>query len=245
MSCAYECMLLVLHTNMCLCLCVWFVQCLSCRAKSVDLHVVPDGNSTLVLANRLITTFTSKSHMHLTGTHTYTNRCTEVRIQKPNYGSRERHCMFTFTFTFMCMFTLHVHVHFHVHFTFTFMCVFTLRSFSCSCASRVHVACARKAEGGPELGKGARRTYSTGRVYAHTHVDIVMATLKGLQDDFIVALAKKGCTTSQTKLILQEEFNEDLRYNNHARYFLSLNLPQIHCVYMCKAEGEKNGEVSK
>ena len=78
----------MLHTNMCLCLCsicwVCAVFVLSCRAKSVDLHVVPDGNSTLVLANRLITTFTPKSHMHLTGTHIYTNRCTEMGIQKLN-----------------------------------------------------------------------------------------------------------------------------------------------------------------
>ena len=71
MSCAYECMLLVLHANMCLLLCVICLICavfvLSCQAKSVDLHMVPDGNSTLVLANRLITTFIPKSHMHVTG----------------------------------------------------------------------------------------------------------------------------------------------------------------------------------
>ena len=68
--------------SMCSICLVCAVFVLSCRAKSVDLHVVPDGNSTLVLANRLITTFTPKSHMHLT--RIYTNRCTEVGIQKPN-----------------------------------------------------------------------------------------------------------------------------------------------------------------
>ena len=77
----------MLHTNTCLLLYVLCLICavfvLYCRAKSVDLHVVPDGNSTLVLANRLIITFIPNSHMHLIYT-VYTNRCTGVGIQKPN-----------------------------------------------------------------------------------------------------------------------------------------------------------------
>ena len=68
--------------SMCSICLVCAVCVLSCRAKSVDLHVVPDGNSTLVLANRLITTFIPKSHIHLT--RIYTNRCTDMGIQKPN-----------------------------------------------------------------------------------------------------------------------------------------------------------------
>ena len=52
--------------SMCSICLICAVIVLSCRAKSVDLHMVTNGNSTLVLANRLITTFTPKSHMHLT-----------------------------------------------------------------------------------------------------------------------------------------------------------------------------------
>ena len=77
--CMNACCLCFIQT----CLYVWFVQCLSCLVGQ-NQSTSPNGNSTLVLANGLITTFTPKSHMHLTGPHIYTNRCTEVGIQKLN-----------------------------------------------------------------------------------------------------------------------------------------------------------------
>ena len=79
------CCLCFIQTCVCVYVFYMFGLCSVCLVLSGKIsrpHVVSDGNSTLVLANRLITTFIPKSHMHLT--RIYTNRCTEVGIQKPN-----------------------------------------------------------------------------------------------------------------------------------------------------------------
>ena len=73
-SCMHSACALCMHVCCNFVLCqvfnVMFVLCvLFCRAKSVDLTAVPDGNSTLVLANKLIHNMKS-SHTH-TYTHTH------------------------------------------------------------------------------------------------------------------------------------------------------------------------------
>ena len=82
--------------------------------------------------------------------------------------------------------------------------------------------------------KRARGNWPSSHAYAHTHT--VMSTLKRLRDDFIVAVAKKGCTTSQTKLILQEV----LRYtifcfsepsNTSAWMCVCYGSQERHCVF--------------